>query len=231
MAKYMIHACPKRMWYIEEYFLPSMLKQGINEEDITIYNDVNRDGNLESCLKSFESVPNDGEGTWHLQDDLILASNFKKQSEKYDYGIVYGFTGYYDKDKNGWLPPGIVKPKQMWSSFQCVRIPNYIALKFAAWFRQYMSRNYVYRKVVDTGKCDDWFFKTYLQSELKDIDILNLAPNIVDHVDRLIGGSVINGLREEPLYRARFWEEEELYEQLAKDLGVEIPVYKGDNNG
>lgn len=220
----MIHACPKRMWYVEEYLIPSMLEQGIKEEDITIYNDINRDGNLEACLKSFESVPDNNEGTWHLQDDVLLASNFKTQSEKYDFGIVYGFTGYYDKDGDGWLPVGFVKPDKMWSSFQCVRIPNYIARKFAAWFRQYMQNNPVYRTIVNTGKCDDWFFKTYLKSELKNINVLNLAPNIVDHADRLIGGSVINGLREEPVYRARFWEEEELYEQLAEKLGVKLPI-------
>lgn len=222
MAKYSIHACPVRMWYVEEFLVPSMLKQGIAEEDIFIYNDVSGKGNMQSCLEAFSSTPNDNQGTWHLQDDVLLATKFKEQSEKYDQGIVYGFTGYYDfvmrEGKKVWLRSGVVKPNEMWSSFQCVRIPNEIAHDFVYWFENYMRNNWVYKDYVKTGKCDDWFFKQYCKSELKHIDILNLAPNIAEHVDRLIGGSVINGLRKEPEYRARFWEEPELYEQLREEL-------------
>ena len=219
MAQYMIHACPKRMWYVEQYMIPSMLEQGIHADDITIYNDINGDGNLQACLKSFESVPDNGDGIWHLQDDLLLSSFFKVKTERWDSGIVYGFSGYYDKDIHGkWFKPGIVKPREMWSSFQCVRIPNYITHKFVRWFRQYMENNQVYKDQVRSGKCDDWFFKKYLQSEWPNIDILNLAPNIVEHVDQLIGGSVINEQRGDPDYRSRFWEEEELYEQLREQL-------------
>ena len=215
---YMIHACPKRMWYVNDFMLPSMLKQGIKQDDIIVYNDVNGDGNLESCLKSFASVPDDDAGIWHLQDDLLLASTFKEQTELHDEGIVYGWSGYYDKNEKGeWYPPGIVYPKQMWSSFQCVRIPNKIAIAFVQWFRRYMQRNPVYSVNVNSGKCDDWFFKMYCKSELKTTPILNLAPNIVEHIDHLIGGSSINYPREN-LYVARFWEEPELYEQLKKEL-------------
>ena len=218
MAQYMIHACPKRMWYVNEFMIPQMLEQGIPESAITVYNDVNRDGNLEACLRSFASVP-DGMGTWHLQDDVLLSSKFKEQTELYNEGIVFGFSGYYDKDDKGnWFEPGWVKPKLMWSSFQCVRIPNSIAHGFVMWFREYIQHNPIYRNMVSTGKCDDWFFKMYCRSELPDIKILNLAPNIVDHVDQLIGGSVINGAREFPEYRARYWEEEELFNELANKL-------------
>ena len=218
----MIHACPKRMWYVEEYMIPSMLAQGINEEDVTVYNDTEGDGNLKSCLKSFASVPDNGDGVWHLQDDLLLSSDFKRKSERYDFGIVYGFSGYYDKNERTgeWFNPGIVKPRYMWSSFQCVRIPNYIVHKFVRWFRQYIQNNPVYREQVQSGKCDDWFFREYLRCILPDIDVLNLAPNIVDHVDQLIGGSVINGARNLPEYRARFWEEEELFEELERKINA-----------
>lgn len=218
MAKYMIHACPKRMWYVEDYLVPSMLAQGIAEDDITVFNDTKARGNLYACLDSFGSVPDDSGGVWHIQDDILISSRFKELSEKYDYGIVYGFSGYYDKDAEGWLEPGVVKPAKMWSSFQCVRIPNKVSRDFVRWFYQYMENNYVYKSYVETGKCDDWFFKTYLKSERRGDDVLNLAPNIAEHIDRLIGGSVINGLREEPEYRARYWEEPELYEELKRKL-------------
>ncbi len=29
--RYMIHACPPRMWYVEEFFIPSMKAQGIRD--------------------------------------------------------------------------------------------------------------------------------------------------------------------------------------------------------
>lgn len=219
MANYMIHACPKRMWYVEQYLVPSMLKQGIDTQDIVVYNDTEGDGNLESCLKSFASMPDNSEGTWHLQDDVLISSTFKQQTERNDFGIVYGFSGYYDKDtRDRWFLPGFVEPKYMWSSFQCVRIPNYTARKFVKWFRQYMEHNHVYRDYVKTGKCDDWFFKLFCQSKLQNMKILNLAPNIVEHVDQLLGGSVINEDRCEPEYRARYWVEEDLYNELKEAL-------------
>lgn len=221
MAKYMIHACPKRMWYIEQYLIPGMLKQGIKDADITVYNDTNNDGNLESCLKSFLSVPENSEGTWHLQDDVLVSSLFKNYTEKYDEGIVYGFSGYYDKTDTGiWYPAGYVPPAQMWTSFQCVRIPNQTAHDFVKWFEEHIRHNPVYKDYVQTNSCDDWFFKLYCQSELKYSYILNLAPNIVEHIDQLIGGSIINKLRENPIYRSRFWEEEELYEELKEQLNA-----------
>ena len=70
-------------------------------------------------------------------------------------------------------------------------------------------------------ECKEKYIKWYCKTVLKNTDILNLAPNIVDHVDRLIGGSVINGLREEPVYRARYWEEEELFEELKAQLDAD----------
>ena len=45
--KYMIHCCPKRMWYVEEYLIPSMLRQGIDRDSIIIWND-NKGGEIKS---------------------------------------------------------------------------------------------------------------------------------------------------------------------------------------
>ena len=67
MASYMIHAYPKRMWYVEEYLVPSLLAQGIEETQIQIHNDAAREGNLKACMKAFAEVPDDDHGTWHLQ--------------------------------------------------------------------------------------------------------------------------------------------------------------------
>ena len=54
--KYMIHACPQRMWYVTEFLVPSMLEQGIPEADITIWNDTEKRGNLAACMAAFESL-------------------------------------------------------------------------------------------------------------------------------------------------------------------------------
>lgn len=68
MAKYMIHAVPQRMWYVKDYLIPSMVEQGINKKDITVYVDKKKEGNLQSFLKSFAQAGAwENEGTWHMQ--------------------------------------------------------------------------------------------------------------------------------------------------------------------
>ena len=59
MAKYVIHACQQRKWYVDDYLIPSMLKQGINEDDITIWLDDKHQGNLFACMNCFKSMPDD----------------------------------------------------------------------------------------------------------------------------------------------------------------------------
>ena len=50
--RYMIHAAPPRMWYVEDFLIPSMTAQGIQDEEITIWNDEKMEGNLPSFLAS-----------------------------------------------------------------------------------------------------------------------------------------------------------------------------------
>ena len=52
-TKYLIHAMPKRMWYVEKYLIPSMIEQGIAKENIRVYNDEKGEGNLRACLNAF----------------------------------------------------------------------------------------------------------------------------------------------------------------------------------
>ena len=56
VPKYMIHTIEKRKWYVDDYICKWLLEQGANKEDITIYVDTNLEGNLEACLKSFDSL-------------------------------------------------------------------------------------------------------------------------------------------------------------------------------
>lgn len=213
-TQYMIHTMPKRRWYVDEYLIPSMLKQGIKESQITVYSDDTKQGNLKACMNSWLTLDDSVEGTWHLQDDIIISSNFKEQTEKHDKGIVCAFKSYYDKD----LQPGLVPVQKMWYSFPCIRIPNEIAKKCAAYTLEYMIGNPVYRNWWKDGKSDDVFFRQYVWDWYKKEMALNLAPNIVDHVDYLIGGTVASVDRKVIMCRSQYWDEEDLVKKLDKQL-------------
>lgn len=211
MAKYLIHTYPKRLWYVNEYLIPSMLKQGIKEEDISIYNDEKGEGNLRACMNAFASVPDDDKGTWHLQDDVLICKDFKERTEWYDHGLVCGFSSnLYDggaADKKG-----AVHRENMWFSFPCIRIPNKWARDCAYWVTHYIIGNPVYERFWISGKNDDWAFRTWLRETVPDCVALNIMPNLVNHVDYLLGGGS-GGKREKPV-TAQYWTDNDLVEEL-----------------
>ena len=219
MAKYLIHACKVRLWYVNEYLIPSMIKQGINKADIDIYLDENEEGCLFSCMKAFYQVPNNDEGIWHLQDDIVIASNFKEKTEKYsqDY-IVCGYCYSLDGGKDF---VGEVKPKNMWYSFPCIYIPNKVAKRCASWFFNKAMYDNGYGVLIRTNKHDDTLFHVFVEDYYSEMKVLNLVPNIVDHVDYLIGGSIINRIRPEKETHAAYFEEEILVKNLEKLLTYE----------
>ena len=211
MAKYLIHAMPKRMWYVEQYLVPSMLEQGIAQSDISIYNDIKCEGNLKACMNAFLSVPNDDLGTWHLQDDVILCHDFKWRTEQYNKGIACGFSSamYDGKGSVGNVPIG-----QMWFSFPCIYIPNQYAIGCANWVNKYVIGNFIYQKYWEKGVNDDWMFRQYVRTFHTSDRVDNIAPNLVDHIDWLIGGL---GKRSEPC-RAQYWTDNYLVEALEEKL-------------
>ena len=212
MAKYLIHAMPKRMWYVEEYLLPSLLKQGIFKSDIQVYNDEKGEGNLRACMKAFASCESDG-GTWHLQDDVVICKDFKERTEEYDNGLVCGFSSemYDGPGKEGYVPRN-----KAWFSFPCIRIPNLWAKNCADWVTEFIIGNPVYRDYWKSGVNDDWAFKTYLKEFHSNCIALNLAPNLVDHVDYLLGGGT-RSQRTKPC-RAQYWEDENIVKELEEKL-------------
>lgn len=213
MAKYLIHTMPKRLWYVNEYLIPSMLEQGIQSEDIQVYNDTNKDGNLRAWINSTELLQDDNEGTWHLQDDVIISHNFKEATELLDYGVVCGFKSMYDGEN----PFGPVVFSQSWFSFLCIRIPNKIAKECAEWINTYMIGNSVYRDYWKDGVNDDWMFRQFINTKYPHTLAINLKPNIVDHIDYLIGGTVNSSARISQI-RAKYWEDEQLVNELASRL-------------
>lgn len=213
MATYMIHTMPKRIWYVHGYLVLSMQAQGIEEHNIIIYNDSNGEGCLESTMKSWQLLPKDG-CTWHLQDDVIICSDFKERTEKLEQQeqFICGFCSTYDKDN----PGGSVYSKQMWYSFPCICIPNWLALECSKWFYSYLVHNEEYRMWIRAKKYDDSIFKIFMEDEHPNEKAINIIPNLVNHIDYLIGGSVAN--KRDKIIESLYWEEPELVENLKQQL-------------
>lgn len=214
MAKYMIHTMPKRLWYVEDYLIPSMLAQGIDEENILVYNDSQYEGNLLACMHAFQEVDMSETGTWHLQDDVIISHDFKEVTEANNYGFVCGFKSIYDGEQ---APSGKVPLNKLWFSFPCIRIPNRVALGCAKWVLHEIIGNPVYKEWWKTGVNDDMLFRKYIWQFYQSEVATNLAPNIVDHVDYLIGGTVNSSKRGKQI-RSLLWKDEYLVDELAEKL-------------
>lgn len=222
MANYLIHTYPKRLWYVEEYLIPSLITQGIEKSQISVYNDNKCEGNLRACMRAFLSVPFDDKGTWHLQDDICICKRFRELTELYDTGLVCGFSSeMYDGPGN----IGAVKTKNMWFSFPCIRIPNAYAVDCANWTLREIIGNMVYKDYWINGKNDDWAFRAYIKSFHKEDMALNLAPNLVDHVDYLLGGGTGANKREKPCRAQYWWEDDTSVEELEATI-KSSPHYK-----
>ena len=204
-----------REWYVNDFLIPSMLEQGIPRESIEVWLDRMYDGNLKACLKCFKYCGEKGSGRWHMQDDVVISRDFKEKTEKYDEGIVSGFMRI---NWQGLTPhAGVVPAVYMWNSFQCIRIPDSIAGEFVRWFYDEATKCEEYKDKIRANKYDDWFFNEFIQERHKDDDVTNLKPSIVDHIDFLLGGSVINKWRGH-LARGDLWEDDVAYEEMKDKL-------------
>lgn len=206
--RYIIHSCPERMWYVQEFLIPSLMQQGIHNVDI--YNDIDREGVLWTTMKSFREQSED---CWHLQDDILISKRFAQVTEYHYDLIVTGYCSAYILGK----PAGIQNIRSIWYSAPCMYIPKRYANECAEWFYSDVIHNQKYTEWVTEGKYDDEFFKIYMIKHYPNAEVLQLKPNIVEHVDWLIGGSLINkdkkGLR-----RSKYWVEPELVTQLENSL-------------
>ena len=216
MAKYMIHACPSRMWYVEDYLVRSMILQGIPPDDITIWNDEDQQGCLMSCMNAFASCEGDG-ATWHLQDDVLICHDFADRTAKYTEGVVCGFC-HARFEPFSQPQPGEVHPVYAFKSFPCILIPNSYARECAEWFFTDARYRDNYQHWVNSGKHDDGFWEDFIVERHGKEKVLNLTPSLVEHVDWLIGGSVVNKWRGY-ICRASFFEDEYLVKELETKLG------------
>ena len=210
--KVLIHACPARMWYVEGFLKPELLAQGADE--VTIWNDEYKKGNLAACMESFALRDGNGaEGTWHIQDDVLLCRDFVQRCRELDAGVVYGFCNELFLDDP--QQTGVVYAEDAWHSFQCVRIPDAYARGCAEWLAGAGRNHPDYPKWIRSGSMDDSVFRAYLLSEHERETVENLAPCLVEHVDWIVGGSVLHPWRGF-LARAEYWEDEELVQELKK---------------
>lgn len=216
MYKYMIHTCPQRKDYVKEYLIPSLIVQGIDINDIILWLDEEKEGNLKACMKAFASLPEQG-STWHLQDDVVVCRDFKLKAEFYggEALVVCGYCCSTYSTAN----PGKVAPAQMWYSFPCIKIDNKIAKECAEWYYNQIKGSNKFRKYVAAGKFDDTIFLEFLKEKYGNQKIcLNLKPNLVDHVDYLIGGSIVNKDRWDKKTPAAYLEDVGIAEKLRKKM-------------
>ena len=215
--RYMIHTYKSRRWYVEQYLIPSMWEQGITEDEIYVWDDVEEQGNLFACMNSFAACKGSLGGTWHLQDDVLICHDFAKRTREFAGDqVVCGFCcSCYEP---GVPAAGEVFSVLMWqSSFPCIYIPNRIAAECAEWFYKDARYRPEFAAWVESRKKDDTFFYTFFVEKHRNDKAFNLAPHLVEHVDYIIGGSTINQWRR---YRTRgfYFEDDYLVEELKEKV-------------
>ena len=213
MSKYVLHACPQRMWYVDEFLVPSLQQQGI--DDIDIRCDKYKRGNLDHCMQIFSIMYGDG-GTWHIQDDVIICRDFKKRTEEYESDqVVCGFV--WDKDDNLNMV-GDTLPKNMWWSFPCIYIPNHMALECSDWYYQWAKYQEKYLSFSVGKQYDDYFFIEFLKNNYSEKQVLQVKPCLVDHIDYLIGGTTVKRARRDDQCRAAWFDDPDLVDDLADKI-------------
>lgn len=213
--KILIHTFPTRLWYVNEFLIPSLREQGATE--IEVWNDTEHKGNLAACMESFAARKGDG-GTWHIQDDVLLSRDFVRRCEAHDNGVVYGFCcAQFTDDPD---ITGRVYAEDAWHSFQCVRIPDEYARACAAWYHSGEWEKDATAELVllhNRNRGDDTFFREWFITHHGYETAENLCPNLVEHVDWIIGGSVLHQWRTY-LARSDHWDDEDLVMELRQKI-------------
>ena len=181
----LIHASRERNWYVQGYLIPKLLSTKLR-----VFYDAYHQGNIEAYLRSYEKLPLTGD-TWHLEDDVLPDKRFLKWAEELEdfEGIVCGFGA----------------SEESFYSFPCIRIPNWYIQTFLIWLKH--TDDECVKARFELGKGIDFIFRKYWIGHQIPVKFMN--PCMVEHIDDLIGGSLIN-IREKPLKAYRFEDEESL---------------------
>ena len=227
----LIHTCESRSWYVYDHLIPALLQQGIEPPRLHVYLDRNTT-NLNAFLSSLrESTEIHTAATWHLQDDVLPSSTFATTIEKIDeeyspHIVIAGFASFYCKAS----PPGFVPARELWYSFPCIRISNALISDFLSWYETDFKNdgNTSHQSWIKKEKFDDSIFKVYIETREKqekeekeienilhgtpwednEVSFYNYAPNLVNHVDYLLGGSIVNKARRKNS-TSIYWDEKE----------------------
>lgn len=226
--RYMIHAIPERMWYVKGYLIPELIRQGIPKSRIKVWNDKDHDGNLlswvVSCLWCGEH--DKGGDTWHIQDDVVPSKAFAKVTETlngFDMPVFAGFCAdlCYGEDRSPYQ--GFQPIYKLWWSFQCIRIKDELAGECGRWF---MAHEGSFGQDMDIllreGKGDDTLFSLFLKETHPDMQVINGRVNLVQHIDDLLGGSVVNKGRDFAI-RAKYWADHGEMDKVKEWLEVNRP--------
>lgn len=194
---FVIHCVPKRRKWVDGYIIPELKKH--NQEYI-VYEDTKGDGNLKSFTKSLDKVKNIPKGCWHIQDDIYFASDFFERIDNFPRDmLILGFT------TADWCRGrfGTQSIRTAWLSFQCLYIPT----KYVRGFKDYLKEDYNSNKsLIDAGCYDDTLFHKYLMKHFKDDWCWNEKPNLVNHIDYLIGGTTLD--KEFKPHTALYWDDD-----------------------
>ena len=233
----MIHTCNSREWYVYQFLLPSLVKQGIKQDQIIVWHDYEKKGNLASFLGSLKWIKENfgGQGGfWHIQDDVCISKNFKRATEENNQGLVAGFVNIvFDKNQVNFY--GRQPASKMWFSFPCIRIPNSYGIEFLDWIYNQAVFKKRTHQWYQTGRMDDSLFRQFIQQKHSREYVLNLKPNIVNHIDYLIGGSQINKDRGQEKIDAFYWDQMDTLIMLEQGLAQRdfkrAPAIKQHFNG
>lgn len=214
----LIHAVPARMWYVRDFLVPQLRAQGAAADELRIFLDDRKLGNLRACMEAFAACEGDG-GTWHIQDDVLPCRDFVERCRQLDgRDVVVGFCSEVFGDDPRLT--GTVYVPDMWHSFQCIRIPDSWARDCAGWVLSRawgISPSPELPGLWEMGKGDDTFFREYMQIMRGTGTAYNAKPCLVEHMDIWIGGSVTSQWRDYWV-RAALWDDEESVEDLRRRI-------------
>ena len=181
----LIHACEQREEYVRGFLIPELIRQGWDKDKIVLWVDHGR-GNLQAYLGSYAALPDTGDW-WHLEDDVLPDGRFFKYAQGLSHfpGIVCGFGAglYYGLRDFGYVQD----PSEIFYSFPCIRIPCEVVKSFLRWLEQVKDR---FKKTISSGAGIDYLFREYIKTQ--DVPIFNFKPCLVEHIDDLLGGSLVN---------------------------------------
>ena len=215
--KIMIHASNKRMHYVGGFLVPWLIRNGAQRENILVWTDRKGEGCLKAYLASYRSMDEEGD-TWHLEDDVLPGQAFIRTAEDLEgiQGIMCGFgSEAYCRD----MKPGRAhSATEMYYSFPCIRIPNRLIRMFLAWY-EVAAKKQKYAGFIEQNKHTDLLFRCFIDEVVPDPVIYNLYPCLVEHVDDMLGGSLVNPDRDEQA-KALTFDDVEALEELRKWRGA-----------